>query len=141
MQITEMELIFLNSITPGIHIWGIPLRFKRTEKFSETCRITIESLMQKKLLESEVQLTARGAAAAKLIDDYKHAEKHVLINRMHLALLPETEGLKAEFFLLKKFCRRYKDIPIICFWVNLNATEAWKRVYCSGMKERYITMM
>ena len=92
MEITQMELIFLNSITPGGHIWGMPLRYKRTEDFDELYRETIAGLVQKRLLESETRLSILGAAAAKLVDDYKQAEKYVILNRLHIALLPDYDG-------------------------------------------------
>ncbi|MDE7222306.1 MAG: DUF5081 family protein [Acetatifactor sp.] len=89
---TLMELIFLNSITPGNHIWGMPLRFKRTEDFNELYQKTIEGLVQKHLLESETKLSILGAAAAKLVDDYKRAERYVIFNRLHIALLSDYDG-------------------------------------------------
>lgn len=92
MQVTPMELIFLNSITPGGHIWGIPLRFKRTEDFEALYRETIAGLVQKRLLESETRLGILGAAAAKLVDDYKQAGKYVILNRLHIALLPDCDA-------------------------------------------------
>lgn len=92
MQITQMELIFLNSITPGDHIWGIPLRPEKTEDHEKLYRDTIAGLVQKRLLESETRLSILGAAAAKVIDDYKQSEKYIIINRLHIALLPGCEG-------------------------------------------------
>lgn len=92
MELTLMELIFLSSITPGNHIWGMPLRFKRTEDFDELYRKTIDGLVQKHLLESETKLSILGAAAAKLVDDYKQAQRYVILNRLHIALLPDYDG-------------------------------------------------
>lgn len=92
MLITKMELVFLNSITPGNHIWGIPLRLKKAENSAESYQATIEGLIQKRLLESDKQLSVLGVAAAKVIDDYKQAKQYVLINRMHIALLPNMDA-------------------------------------------------
>lgn len=88
MQVTQMELIFLNSITPGNHIWGLPLKVPRTEKRKELYQETIAGLVRKRLLKAENQLSILGAATAKQVDDYKRAQKHVLLNRLHIAMLP-----------------------------------------------------
>ena len=47
MQVTKRELIFLNSITPGTHIWGNPIRLKRTKNLPEISQKMIEGLIQK----------------------------------------------------------------------------------------------
>lgn len=89
MQVTQMELIFLNSITPGDHIWGIPLKAPKAEMRKELYQETIEGLVRKRLLKSENQLSILGATAAKQVDDYKRSQKYVLLNRLHIAMLPE----------------------------------------------------
>lgn len=93
MQMTRRDLIFFNSITPGTHIWGIPLKFKRTEDFPEIYQAIIDGLTRKKFLKSDKQLSVLGGAAAKRIDDYKQANKYVLVNRMHIALLPNMDAV------------------------------------------------
>lgn len=93
MQITRMELIFLNSITPGSHIWGIPLKLKKTGDFKDIYQTTIDGLKEKGLLESDTKLSVLGGIVAKMVDDYKQANQYALINRMHIALLPNLDAV------------------------------------------------
>lgn len=87
MKFTENEMVFFNSITPGDNLLGFPIELNVSTTIDNALSDTIKSLIAKGVLDSEDKLSKKGALPAKAIDDYKNAKKHVIINKLHIALL------------------------------------------------------
>lgn len=89
MRFTSNEMMFFHSITPGETVLGYRFFFPRGEKGKIEEEKTIQSLIKKGVLESKDRLAEKGFYPAKAMEDYKNSKKHIIINRLHLAL-PEN---------------------------------------------------
>ena len=67
MRFTEHEMVFLNSITKGEVVFGIPLHFRTKNGRTVEIEKTIEGLIQKKILKSETELSELGVLPARIL--------------------------------------------------------------------------
>ena len=86
MRFSENEMIFFNSITSGLVVPELELHFARTGEHKEEVKKTIKGLIDKGVLEDETKLKEEGALAAKAFEDYKLANRHVVINNLRIAV-------------------------------------------------------
>lgn len=86
MRFSENEMIFFNSITSGLVVPELELHFARTGEHKEEVKKTIKGLIDKGVLEDETKLKEAGALAAKAFEDYKLANRHVVINNLRIAV-------------------------------------------------------
>lgn len=104
MRFSEHEMIFLNSITGaqdtpgkggafGEHaVFGIPLQFRTEGSRKEAVRQTIQSLIEKKVLVSETELSPEGFLPARTLEQYKNSERYVVINYIHAAIFGQRDA-------------------------------------------------
>lgn len=89
MQFTNNEIVFLTSVSKGRKPLGIHYRMPQDDRRQEFIEETIQSLIQKGLLDSERQLTKEGAAMIRFWEIYRNSKKHVVVNRIKAAVLED----------------------------------------------------
>lgn len=93
MRFTEHEMVFLNSITKGNTVFGIPLNFRAKEGHKEEVNKTIRGLVEKKVLKSETELSELGVLPARALELYKESKAHIIVNYLHIALIEKQEAI------------------------------------------------
>lgn len=89
MYFTEKEIVFLTSVSRGRMPFGItytiPARKERPVYMEET----IAQLKKRGLLNEEGELTRKGADIIYLWERYRNSRRHIRMNHMNIAVLPE----------------------------------------------------
>lgn len=93
MRFSEHEMVFLNSITKGNEVFGIPLHFIPEQDRETEVQKTIQGLVEKGVLESETKLSPKGLLPARALECYKECKKHLIINYLHIGLLSSKEAI------------------------------------------------
>lgn len=93
MKFTEHEMVFFNSITKGNTVFGIPLSFRSKDSHDREVKRTIQGLLEKGVLQSEMKLSRQGALPARALECYKESKTHIIINYLHIALLEKREAV------------------------------------------------
>lgn len=93
MRFSEHEMVFFNSITKGNEVFGIPLQFVPEHDRKTEVQKTLRGLVKKGVLDSETKLSPRGLLPARALECYKECEKHLIINYLHIGLLPTKEAI------------------------------------------------
>lgn len=93
MRFTEHEMVFLNSITKGEVVFGIPLHFRTKNGRTVEIEKTIEGLIQKKILKSETELSELGVLPARILELYKQSKTYIIINYLHIALIEGQDAI------------------------------------------------
>lgn len=93
MKFTENEMVFLNSITEGDTVFGIPLRFCIKQEKEKEIENTIQGLIQKGILKSKSVLSEQGVLPARALELYKESKTHIIINYIHIALIEGADSI------------------------------------------------
>lgn len=93
MRFTEHEMVFLNSITKGGSVLGIPLHFRSKKDYDSEIKKTIQGLVEKGVLKSETELAKQGALPARALECYKNSRTHIILNYLHIALLEKQDAV------------------------------------------------
>ena len=88
MRFSENEMVFFNSITSGAHVPELELHFTCSGEHKEEVKNTLIGLINKGVLADETRLKEEGVLAAKAFEDYKLANRHVVINNLRIAVTP-----------------------------------------------------
>lgn len=103
MKFTEQEMVFLNSVSGGGMLYGLPLHFNRgTEK--TTPEEVMQSLVEKGMLAPEERkgtgeaaagrrLTEKGGYYAFLLKQYRKASRHIVFNYLHAAIMTRDSAV------------------------------------------------
>jgi hypothetical protein len=86
MRFTSDELMFLTAMTKGPVPFGIFFDKRRGPKAAEAAANAKRNLIKKEIL-SENGITPKGFAVIKLWEDYRNADKHLVVNNMVIGLL------------------------------------------------------
>ncbi len=94
MKLTDTELRFLNAVTGGEDLFGVPTRRKKQENGKQNLRKeTVKSLMDKGVLISENRLSQQGALPVRALERYKKAPVHLIVNHLRVALTEENSAV------------------------------------------------
>lgn len=89
MIFTESELCFLNNISKGDSLFGVHFPTYGEDRHRRYVGEIVHSLKNKGVLSAEGKLRNVGAVPIYLLEQYKQASQHVLLNHMKIALLPK----------------------------------------------------
>lgn len=90
MRFTENEIVFLTSVSRGRAPLGITYHIPEKEERDSYIEETIHSLIEKKLLDEEWNLTKAGADTIYLWERYRNCKNHIRLNQVNIAVLPEN---------------------------------------------------
>lgn len=106
MRFSEEELVFFNGVTKGETPFGIFLYYPTEEKIEEYKKKVLKSLQEKGILNEEEKFTKEGIAVVMAWEEYRNCKKHLIFNRLYLAMLPNRRvigliraGKEYEFFI------------------------------------------
>lgn len=95
MYFTNQEILFLISVSRGRELLGIETKMPVQEKREVFIKETIQSLIQKGILDKEERLTVEGADIVYLFEQYRNSPRHISLNDIYLAVLPEGKLIMA----------------------------------------------
>ncbi|WP_455717220.1 DUF5081 family protein [Anaerosporobacter sp.] len=88
MRISKEELLFINEVTKGPNPFGVFFKYPLESQMAEYKDRVIKSFQTKKLLDRDNKFTKEGIAILMLWEEYRKCEKHLIINKMKLAVYP-----------------------------------------------------
>lgn len=88
MRFNNEEIVFLTSVSRGNVPFGIKYKLPREGEKEAFVERTIQSLMQKGILDGQRKLTKEGAGIIRCWEEYRNCKDHVMIRRIRAALLP-----------------------------------------------------
>lgn len=83
MKFSEQEMVFLNSLSDGPMPFGLSLSVPEGEK-EKYIADTIQSLKSKNIVDSDTKLSKLGIIPVKVLEIYKNAEEHILLNHLYM---------------------------------------------------------
>lgn len=89
MILSREEIQFFQSITTGPEPLGLWIPSVVEEKAEEVCEKAVSRLQEKKILDEQKKITPEGMVPIRLWEAYRNAPKHLLLNELKIALLPE----------------------------------------------------
>ena len=96
MRFTNNEIVFLTSVSKGRVPLGVSYRMPQDGKRQEVVEETIQSLMKKGILNEERKLTEKGAVAIRFWEIYRNNPRHVIVNRIKVAVLGDGKLIAVE---------------------------------------------
>lgn len=88
MILTASELAVLSHISGNEMLFGVPNKSVRIKEQENFVQQTTESLKEKGILDNEGKLRKKGTLPIYILEQYKKAKKHLIINNIKLAVLP-----------------------------------------------------
>ena len=95
MKFTRQEIMFLTSVSRGGRPLGIILQMPKPGKKEEYIRETLLSLARKGLISESGKLTQEGADILQIWEMYRNSERHIAIDGVYMAVVPEGRLLMA----------------------------------------------
>ena len=94
MKFTKREMDFLNAVTGGGHLFGLP---KQTVAMDEKQKEElVRGLKDKGILESEEKLSVTGGRYVKAVKEYREAKRHLICNYLHASITAEGWAVLVE---------------------------------------------
>lgn len=146
MKFSNNEMIFLNSLSDGPVPFGLSFHMPEDKEKDRFILETIQSLQEKNIIGADGKLSKLGVIPVKILELYKNAESHVLLNhlllcgtsdRRRICIVPDSDGydmfcidstailfmfLKESAFMQKA---QQKNAPL--FFPRKMKTEEWQR--------------
>lgn len=96
MRLSKDELLFINGVTKGTSPFGVFFKYPSESQMEEYKQRVIKSLQEKKILDRNNKFTKEGIAVLMLWELYRNCEKHLIINKMKLAVFPNRRVIGIE---------------------------------------------
>lgn len=88
MRLNQDELLFLNHVTEGEPPFGMFLRYPPNMEVSSYKNKVMRSLLEKGIIDTQQKFTKEGVAILLLWEEYRNCKKHVVLNHILMAVLP-----------------------------------------------------
>lgn len=87
LMVSEQELLWMNQVTRGAAPFGVCLKYPANKDVGEVKTQLTESLKEKRILDGSGRLSSYGTTQLMLWEEYRRAERHLVVNGMFLAVL------------------------------------------------------
>lgn len=87
LMVSEQELLWMNQVTRGPAPFGVCLKYPANKDVGEVKTQLTESLKEKRILDGSGRLSSYGTTQLMLWEEYRRAERHLVVNGMFLAVL------------------------------------------------------
>ena len=89
MKLNQDELLFLNHVTEGAPPFGVFLKYPPNTEVRSYKNKLMKSLQEKGIIDAQQKFTKEGAAVLLLWQEYRNCKKHVVLNHILMAVLPD----------------------------------------------------
>lgn len=87
LKVSEQELLWMNQVTRGPAPFGVYLKYPANKGVEEMKAHLTESLKGKGILDKSGRLSRYGTTQLMLWEEYRRAERHLVVNGVLLAIL------------------------------------------------------
>lgn len=90
MRFSKQEIMFLTSISRGRVPLGVECPLPETVERERYITETIAAMKEKGIIGDDHKLTKEGAIVISLWERYRNSKRHIRLNHVHAAILPEN---------------------------------------------------